>query len=193
MMELLLTYKYLIVVPLAIIEEPIISVVCGFLTTLGVFNLPLVFAVLVLGDIVGDAIQYSMGYCGKRFCGKRVLNYFKMNDENLEKAKIYFSNNHTKAILASKLMYGVGFFGLVAAGMLHVPYRRYFKTCAIISLIQSTVMVTAGIFFGQAYIVIGKYFDYYAAISSVVALFIVFFILFKRYKKKVAEKIIIKK
>ncbi len=188
-MELLITYKYLIVVPLAIIEGPIISVISGFLTTLGVFNLPLVFLVLVLGDIVGDAIQYSLGYCGKRFCGKKVLNYFKVNDENLEKAKIYFSKNHTKAIIASKLMYGVGFFGLVAAGMLRVPYPRYFKTCAIISVIQSTVMVTAGIFFGQAYVVIGKYFDYYAAITSVVALFIVFFILFRKYKNKVAKKI----
>src|SRR3989338_11687958 len=142
MIELLLAYKYSIIIPLAIIEGPIISVICGFLTTLGVFNPLLVFAVMVSGDIIGDGIYYYVGYSGKR-----LFKYFKVSEEKIEKAKIYFEQNHKKAIAGSKIMWGVGTAGLIAAGALHVPYKRYFKTCAFYSLVQSLIMIMIGIFF----------------------------------------------
>src|SRR3989338_2501091 len=185
MIELLLTYKYLIIVPLAIIEGPIVSVLCGFLVTLGVFNIFVVFAIMVLGDIIGDGIYYYIGYSGKRF-----LPYFKISDEKLEKAETYFRENHKKGIFASKIVYGLGTAGLVAAGVLHVPYKKYFKTCALFSLAQSAIMLTIGIFFGSAYVVIEKYLNYYAAIASVVALIVILFMIIRKYKKKISQKII---
>jgi membrane-associated protein len=175
--QLLLTYKYAILMPLAIIEGPIIAVICGFLVTLGVMNPLLVYIILVFGDIVGDGIIYYLGYSGKRF-----LKYFKVTEEKLEKAKTFFHENHKKAIVMSKLMHGIGFTGLVAAGASHVPYKRYFKTCTLISLIQSAVMITIGVLFGHAYVQIGKYLDYYAASVSVIVLAIILFVVFKKYK-----------
>jgi len=180
MIQLLLTYKYLILIPLAIIEGPIITVVCGFLVTMQVFNPFLVYIIMVLGDIVGDGLIYYLGYHGKK-----LLKYFKVDENKLEKAKTYFHENHKKAIIMSKLIHGIGFTGLVAAGASHVPYKRYFKTCAIISSIQSLVMLLLGIFFGNAYTVIGKYLNYYAAAVSVVALGVVLFVVIKKYKVNV--------
>jgi len=177
MIQLLLTYKYLILVPLAIIEGPIVTVLCGFLVTLKVFNPFVVYVVMVLGDIVGDGGIYYLGYSGKRF-----LKYFKITEEKLENAKKYFHENHNKAIAMSKLIHGIGFTGLVAAGASHVPYKKYFKTCALISIIQSFVMLMIGILFGHAYVVIGKYLNYYAAGVSVVALIALLVVFIKKYK-----------
>ena len=183
MIELLLTYKYIILIPLAIIEGPIVSVIAGFLSTLGVFNVLLVFIVMVSGDIIGDGIFYFIGYKGKK-----LLHFFKIEEEKIEKAKIYFQENHKKAIAASKVMWGIGTAGLIAAGALHTPYKRYFKTCALYSLAQSFIMMTLGIFFGQAYVIIGKYFDYYAAGASIIGLAILlFFIFFRKYKQNKKE------
>ena len=183
MLELLLTYKYLILMPLAIIEGPIIAVVCGFLVTLKIMNPLLVYVILIIGDIVGDGLIYYIGYSGKRF-----LKYFKVTEEKLEKAKMYFHENHKKAIFASKLAHGIGFTGLIAAGASHVPYKRYFKTCTLISLVQSAVMITIGIFFGHAYVQIGKYLDYYAAIVSVLVLIILTIIIIRKYKIGIKNK-----
>ncbi len=177
MISLLLTYKYIILIPLAIIEGPIITVACGFLVTLKVFNPIVVYIVMVAGDIVGDGIPYYLGYSGKRF-----LKYFKITEAKLEKAKTYFHENHKKAIVMSKLIHGVGFAGLVAAGASHVPYKRYFKTCAIISITQSFILLIVGIFFGHAYVVIGKYLNYYAAGVSVIVLVVLLFVFIKKYK-----------
>jgi membrane protein DedA with SNARE-associated domain len=167
-------------IPLAIIEGPIVSIICGFLVTLGVFNFVAVYLVMVIGDIVGDGIIYYIGYSGKRF-----LHFFKITEEKLEKAKTYFHENHKKAIIMSKLVHGIGFTGLIAAGASHVPYKRYFKTCALISGIQSLVMLIIGIFFGHAYVQIGKYLNYYAGAVSVIVLLILLFIFIRKYKVNV--------
>lgn len=185
MIKLLLTYKYIIIIPLAIAEGPIISVICGFLTTLNVFNPLVVYLVMVLGDITGDGIFYYIGHKGKK-----LFRYFKINEEKIEKAKIYFENNHKKAIAGSKIMWGIGTAGLIAAGALHVPYKRYFKTCALYSLAQSFIMIMLGVFFGQAYEIIGKYFNYYSSIISVVALAaILFFIFMRKYKMSLKKNL----
>jgi len=185
MLELLLTYKYLIVIPLAIAEGPIISVICGFLATLGFFNPFLVYVIMVMGDIIGDGIFYYIGYKGKR-----LFRYFKISEEKVEKAKIYFENNHKKAIAGSKIMWGIGTAGLVAAGALHVPYKRYFRTCALYSLLQSLIMILLGVFFGQAYEIIGKYFNYYASVVSILAIAVLlYFIFIKKYKKNIKENL----
>src|ERR1035437_1989467 len=176
MISLLLTYKYIILIPLAIIEGPIVSVIAGFLVTLGVFNPLLVYVVMVLGDIIGDGIIYYMGYSGKRF-----LKYFRVTEEKLEKAKQYFHENHKKPIFMSKLVHGIGFTGLIAAGASHVPYKRYFLTCTFISVVQSAVMLTVGILFGHAYVQIGKYLDYYAAGVSVIVLIVLLIIFIRKY------------
>jgi len=177
MLTLLLTYKYLILIPLSVIEGPIIAVVAGFLVTLKIFNPFVVYVVMVIGDVVGDAIVYYIGYFGKKF-----LKYLKISDEKLDKAKVYFADNHKKAIIFSKLAHGIGFTGLIAAGASRVDYLRYFKTCTIISLVQSFIMLMIGIFFGHAYVVIEKYLNYYAAATSVIILIVLLFVLIRKYK-----------
>ncbi len=177
MLQLLLTYKYLILAPMAIIEGPIIAIVCGFLVTLDVLNFFLAYVILVMGDIIGDGVIYYIGYSGKK-----IIRFFRVTDEKLERAKIYFKENHNKAIIMSKLVHGIGFTGLIAAGASHVPYKRYFKTCTTISSIQSFVMLMIGVFFGHAYVVIEQYLNYYAAGASVLALLVILIVGIRKYK-----------
>lgn len=176
MIHLLLTYKYWIVIPLSIIEGPILSVICGFLVTMGIFNFFLIYVIMAIGDIIGDAFIYWLGYAGKKY-----LKYFKVSDEKLEQAKLYFKDNHRKALITSKLVHGIGLAGIVAAGALQIPYKKFFKTCAIISFLQSFVLVLIGVFFGHAYVAIEKYLSDYAAIISIAFLI---FLLFLYLKKK---------
>jgi membrane protein DedA with SNARE-associated domain len=135
---------------------------------------------MVIGDILGDGILYYIGFSGKRF-----LKYLKVDEEKMEIAKKYFKENHHKAMFVSKLAHGIGFTGLLAAGAVHVPYRRYFQTCGLISVVQSLIMLIVGILFGHAYVAIGKYLDYYAAIATVVVLFVALFFIIKKYKLSV--------
>ena len=136
------------------------------------------------GDIIGDAFFYWMGYSGKRF-----LKYFKVSEEKLEQAKTYFKDNHNKTLTMSKLVHGVGLAGIIAAGAVHVPYKKFFKTCALISCLQSFVLVVVGYFFGHAYVIIGKYLNDYATFVSIVALIVIVYFVYQKYKNKIGIKI----
>jgi membrane protein DedA with SNARE-associated domain len=181
MIQLLLTYKYVILVPLAIIEGPITSVVAGFLSTSGIFNLFFVFPIMVAGDMIGDSIFYGLGRFGSGILHKHG-HRVGATPERLAEAKVYFSNNHHKALVMSKLIHGIGLSGLIVAGSLKVPYPRYIKTCTFIAIGQSLIFLTLGVFFGHAFTIIGKYLNYYAAGVSVIALFLLILIVFNKYK-----------
>ena len=176
--EYILAYKYLILLPLSIIEGPFLAVICGFLVVGKILNPWIVFPILLAGDIIGDALLY---YAGRT--GKGVLRFFKVKEENLEEAKKYFANNHHKALIMSKLIHGLGFTGLLAAGAVRVPYKKYFITCATVTLVQSAILLALGVLFAGAYMQIAKYLDYYAATVSAIFAVIIIWFLIKRYNK----------
>jgi membrane-associated protein len=177
-LQYILAYKYLILLPLSIIEGPVLIVFCGFLVTTKVLNPWIVLPLFIAGDIIGDAILY---WVGRR--GGGALRFFRVKEKTLEEAKKYFETNHRKALIASKLIHGLGFTGLIAAGVLRVPYKKYFTFCGTVSAMQSTVLLWAGVLFGGAYMQIAKYFDYYAATGSAIVVIAIVWFLIKRYNK----------
>ncbi len=177
--SLLLTYKYFILIPLAVVEGPIITVIAGFLITLGYMNIFLVYLIVIIGDLAGDTFFYSLGRWGKNFVYE-YGHYIGINTEKLEKAKKSFTNKETKTIILSKLFHGIGVVGLVATGILDFPYLKYIKISTPISIIQTTVFIFIGIIFGHSYLKIAQYFDLYASTISIVV--IILFILTIIYK-----------
>src|ERR1035437_9424787 len=177
--QYILLYKYFIIIPFSIIEGPFLVVICGFLVAGKLLNPWIVLPIVIVGDIVGDGIIY---YAGRT--GKGILRFFKVKEEDLEKAKKYFHENHKKALITSKLVHGLGFTGLLAAGAVHVPYKRYFATCATITVIQSTILLLLGIIFASAYMQVGKYLNDYAAAVSAIFVIVISWLIFRHYNKK---------
>lgn len=181
--SLLEHYGYLLLFPLAIVEGPIITVVAGFLVTLGYMNIFLVYPIVLAGDFTGDTILYSIGRWGKNIIHK-YGRYIGASEEKLAQAKKIFTEKHTKAVVSSKLFHGVGVAGLVAAGVLAIPFRRYIKVCILVALAQSAVFLFIGIVFGHAYLRIAKYLDLYAlTIEIVVGFLLVSTIVYKISKR----------
>lgn len=179
---LLLSYKYIILFPLAVIEGPIITVIAGFMSSLNLMNWLDVYVIVILGDVIGDTSIYTFGRLGGEVFKKYGFR-IGITQERLETAKEYFTINHNKALIASKLVHGIGVSGLVAAGILKIPYMRFIRTCLVVSLIQSAIFLLVGIFFGHAYKQIGQYFDSYAATISLTVLVVIFLVFFLKIKK----------
>ena len=175
MIQLLLTYKYLILFPLSVVEGPIVTVVAGFMSRTGVFNIYLVYITVVFGDIFGDALAYCIGRFGGPVVIGRFSRIFKISPEKMEQVQEYFRLNHYKTLILSKVVHGVGVAGLLTAGHLKIPYGKFLLSCLIVSLVQSAVFIVLGIFFGQLYLQIGKYFTYYAigiSAAAVIGIFV---------------------
>lgn len=178
-LSLLLVYKYTILIPLSIIEGPIIAIVAGFFVSLGIMNLIVVYLILVAGDIIGDGGLYALGRWGNLTLVK-IGPKLGITEKKMEEAKEFFDKHHGKAVSLSKFIHGIGFTGLIMAGILKIPYAKYFKTCLLITLIQSIIMILTGFFFGHAYVQTSKYLNEYAAVVSVATLSaLVVFIIYK--------------
>ena len=176
-LSLLLSYRYVFIFPLAIIEGPIITIIAGFFVTTHVFNPFIVYGLVVLGDAIGDSFLYWFGRGSRsvvhRFFGKSI------NKQKLDEAREYFTTHHNKALVMSKIVHGVGISGLVAAGSLHVSYKKFFFTCLAISLIQSAVFLLLGILFGHAYQQLNTYLGYFGIITATVGIALIVFLIIK--------------
>ena len=184
MIELLLAYKYIILFPLTIVEGPIVTVIAGFLSTMGILNAGLVYVIAIMGDLVGDTIAYSFGRWGSGKLLYKHGHFIGATPQKLDEAKKFFASHHGKTLILSKILHGVGVVGLVAAGSLKTPFLRYIKTCFLISITQALIMLLVGVTFGHLYSRIGIYLNYYAAAVSILALAIAGIVVFRYFKSK---------
>lgn len=180
---LIAKYGYFILFPLSIVEGPVVTIIAGFFVSLGILNFFWVYAIAVTGDAIGDSICYGFGRWGGEFFFKRIGSRIGVTRDKLEKVKNYFDLHGHKTITLSKLIHGIGFTGLIAAGSLKVPYRKYVATCFLITIIQSAAVLAIGVIFGHAYAQLIRYLDYFTTVTVIAGIFIVFFILiFKKFK-----------
>ena len=181
---LIVKYKYLILFPIAVLEGPFAAIIAGFLSSSGIFNIFLVYLFIVLGDMVGDSFYYFLG----RLSGTSITKHghrLGITNEKLENAKKYFSNYHHRALIISKLAYGIGVSGLVAAGILKISYKKFIETCFYIAIIQSACLVSIGFIFGHAYLQIEQYLNIYTKIILIVALVLIIYFVFSKIKSKI--------
>lgn len=180
--SLLEQYKYIIFFPIAVIEGPIVTIIAGFLVSLKIFNIFLSYIIVLAGDAVGDTILYILGRWGGAALIRRVGPYLGATPTRMEKVKEQFDLRGRRAITFSKLFHGIGMAGLITAGSLKVPYRKYISTCFLVTIFQAAAFMAVGIFFGSAYIKLGQYLDYFAAGTFIIALIIILIIILKKYK-----------
>ena len=181
-LNILSHYGYAIIFPIAVLEGPIVSILAGLLVSLGKLNFTLVFLIVIIGDVVGDTMYYSLGRWGEKLVRKHGF-HIGITEDRLEQTKKFFEEKHHKAVAISKLTHGIGFVGLIVAGILKIPFPKYIKACFIVTFIQALVLITIGVLFGHAYIQIAKYLNYFAAIISVAVLIIIVFYIINRLKK----------
>lgn len=166
----ILTYGYISLIPLAILEGPIVTIIGGFFVSLHLLNPFLVYVIIIIGDIIGDTFYYLLGRFGRRHFLKWVGPKLGVNEESLEKVRGYFHTKGHKTIMLAKLIQGIGVSGLVVAGSAKVPYLKYISMCFVVTAIQAFAFLLIGIFFGHAYATLNQYLHYFASATIVVGL-----------------------
>lgn len=157
-------YQYLFLFPAAVLEGPIVTIIAGFLSSLGYINFLLAYAVIVIGDLTGDSIYYALGYWGEKKFVTKFSHYIGVTSERLDKLKNHFKNHTRKTIFLGKLAHGIGSAILVAAGMAKISFREFLFYNFISTIPKSLILLLAGFYFGEAYGRIERYFDYSAII-----------------------------
>ncbi len=157
MEALILTYTYWIIVPLAIIEGPVITLAASFLASLGLLNIFLVYLAVLAGDIIGDIIHYVVGRFGGRGIVRKFGHYFKITEEKVDNAKEkYFKNKSSvwRVITLSKITHAPSSVVMLAAGVAKVDFKQFLLVTTVNNVFKVLVFVIVGFFFGKSYLAI---------------------------------------
>lgn len=149
-LELLITYQYWIIFPMAILEGPTVSIVAGALASQGVLNAITAFFVIVAGDIVGDTVYYLIGRRGAAWGLHRWHKALHFDEQYLVALKKTFLKDGPVLLLLGK-MQGLGSVILLTAGLAEYPYGRYMMYNILATIVKSTLLIAIGYFFAQQF------------------------------------------
>lgn len=183
-------YKYLILFPLTIVEGTIVTVIAGFLASLGILNIFVVIVLAILADLVGDTIYYTVGRIGRGRLIEKWGHLVGLSISSVRSLEKRYKLHAAKMLFVGKFALGLEVVSLVVAGVARVPYRKFIAYVFLPTVPKYTFYALLGYFFGSAYVTIGNILhDLVLAVPVFIVLLIGGFFVFRLIKPKVLKKI----
>ena len=177
LLALLATYAYATIFPLSVVEGPIITILAGYLVSLGYVDPFLVYLTVVAGDITGDLAWYSAGRWGRHGIETGWGRHIGVTPERMRRVEDHFRRHSGKTLLMGKLTQALGALVLLGAGAARVPPRRFLAFNLLATLPKSLALLVFGYYFGKASAQAGSALNYVAlgtVMAAVVALMVWF-------------------
>ncbi len=188
--ELLMTYRYFVLFPLSVLEGPIVTILAGFLSSLGYLDIWLVYALVVLGDLVGDSLFYAIGFWGREQVISRWGHHFGITMDKIKKLEEHWTQYGGTSLVIGKISHAIGAVFLIAAGMARMPFGSFLWFNFVATIPKSLVLILIGYYFGHAYVQLSKYLHYSVLVAGILIglLLSLYFILFRltRFLRKQA-------
>lgn len=141
------TYGLALLLPLAVVEGPVVSVLAGILCSQNVLNWYWVLPVLVLGDLIGDLIYYAIG----RFSHARLQRLAVRLGVPIHRTQAWDTRvaaHTTRMLLIGKWTHAVGALVLVTAGAVPVGLGRFLLVNMLATIPKSMLLLAVGEFVG---------------------------------------------
>lgn len=183
--EFLSQYGYWIMLPLMIIEGPVVTLISAMLASLGAFNIFIVLIFSMLGDVIGDIIFFGAGYFFGMSFVRRIGKYIGITENLVCKIGKHFEKHGGKIIFAVKSTTGLCWATFTAAGIAKMNFSKFLKYSILGGIIWSGFLVGMGYFYGYLWREIKQYIEWVGWLIFAVAIATFIFInIYKSYKAK---------
>ncbi len=150
--QLILQYRYWILVPLSLAEGPVVAFVAGTLASVGLFDIYFLAVFFFMRDMGLDGVYYAAGYFGGRTkFAERMLTKIGITDDHLERVRTLWDKRPGMTMLIGKLSYGIASAFIVVAGMIRMPLRDFFGYGALVAVLEYGSLLFAGYFLGASF------------------------------------------
>ncbi len=147
--ELILQYRYWILIPLSLIEGPIIAFVAGTFAAVGYFNLYFLAVLFFVRDVGLDGVYYAIGHFGaKTAFVQRMLAKIGVTQDHLEEVRALWEKRPFWTMFIGKLSYGIASAFIVVAGTVRMPLSKFFKYGSIVAVLQYGTLLFVGYYLG---------------------------------------------
>ena len=108
--------------------------------------------IIVVGTVaatLGDNLGYFLGYRGGRPLLERYQHIFRIRDETLAQGDRLFARYGAVTVFFARFIFGMRIIAGPMAGVLRMPWRKFFVSNFLGAVVWVTVISGAGYFFGQ--------------------------------------------
>jgi membrane protein DedA with SNARE-associated domain len=126
-----------------------ITIVGGFLAGSGELNYWFVLASAIAGAIFGDNLGYWIGRIGGWQFLLRLGQFFKIEEQQLEKARKQFSQNAPRAVFFGRFVALLRIFAGPMAGIAQMPYSQFLLCNFGGAAVWASIVVSLSFFLGR--------------------------------------------
>lgn len=150
--ELILQYRYWILVPLSLLEGPAIAFVAGTLATMGYFNMYFLAVLFFVRDVGLDLIYYAIGHYGaKTAFVRRMPHKIGITPGHLVRVQTLWEKKPFWTMFVGKISYGIASAFIIVAGMVKMPLKTFIKYGSIVAVLQYGSLLLLGYFLGASF------------------------------------------
>jgi len=174
--------KYGLLFLITVVEGPLIMMAAGYAASLGFINFPIAYGFVVVADLVGDSIFYSIGYFGRDRGFGRLARWIKIPPASAERMKNLFRRHYGKTLVLAKITHAAGMPFLVGAGLARISYWKFILFNFIATLPKAFIFLLVGYYFGAFAATIDRTLKYGTWIAlGLIALFFIAYLSIGRY------------
>ncbi len=161
----------------------------GFLSNQGHLSLTFVIIVGILGDLVGSAIGYGVGYFLEEAL---ILNLIKkygkfilLTEHDYQKATGWIKKWGAPFVFVGKMTPGIKSFISVAAGITEINFVKFIIANLLSAIVYVTAVSSVGYYLGSKWNILGGYFRRFELV--IVILILIAAALYVNYKLKIVK------
>ena len=143
-------WTYLVLAFLVAIEGPVATLFGAAAASAGLMRPWLVFICAAGGNLTADSLWYTLGYAGKLEWALHFGRRLGLRPEFLERLESGMHEHAAKILFMAKLTVSFMIPSLIAAGLVKVPWRRWFPALFAGEMIWTGSLILVGYFATEA-------------------------------------------
>ena len=143
-------WTYLVLAFLVAIEGPVATLLGAAAASAGLMRPWLVFLAAATGNLSADSLWYLLGYAGKLEWALRFGRRLGLQPEVLERLEQGMHEHAAKILFIAKLTVSFMIPSLIAAGLVKVPWRRWFPALFAGEMIWTGSLMLIGYYATEA-------------------------------------------
>lgn len=143
-------WLYIVLALLVAVEGPIATLLGAAAASAGLMKPLFVFFAAVVGNLTADTLWYMLGYAGKTEWIFHFGNRLGLKPGLIEHLKQQMISHATKVLFLAKLTVSFVIPSLVTAGLLKIPWRRWFPSFIVAETLWTGSLVLIGYYTTEA-------------------------------------------
>jgi len=161
-------WSYLILALLVLIEGPIAILLASAASSAGLMRPVLVFFSAAIGNLTADSLWWLLGYAGKTEWIHSLGRRLRIRESLIEHLKHNMIKHATRVLFLAKITVSFSIPALIAAGLLRIPWKRWFPYFILAETLWTGSLVLIGYYTTEALKRVEQGVEYAALAVSIV-------------------------